>query len=331
MKPTVSNLIDAMLKGDELSLSKLVSLLEQESEHAPEIIKAIYPHTGKSYRLGITGMPGAGKSTMVDQLVSIIRQNGLSAGVICADPSSPFTGGAILGDRIRMKRHFLDDRVFIRSMAARNSPGGLPRTTSDVIKLLDAYGKDIILIETVGAGQSDLDIMKSADTVVVVLVPEAGDTIQVIKAGLMEIADIFVVNKADHTGVEAMAEDIASFTRRKNQAPYEIPVLTTIATDNIGIDRLYEQIEKHRQFLLQSGQLNERRQQQWREEFEQLLESKVMGSVKDFVEKDAAVLDYLSQIDRGTIDPHAAMEGLINNRFMDAWLRKLSGSNNSNM
>ncbi len=331
MKHTVSYLVDEMLKGDIFALAKLISLVEQGNEQTTEIIKAIYPHTGKSYHLGITGLPGAGKSTIVDKLVSIIRHNGLSAGVICADPSSPFTGGAILGDRIRMRQHFLDDRVFIRSLALRDSSGGLPDTTNDVIKLLDAYGKDIIIIETVGAGQSDLDIMKSADTVVVVLVPEAGDTIQIIKAGLLEIADVFVVNKADHPGAENMAEDLMALPQHESHTLYERPVLTTIATDNTGIDQLYVQIEKHRHFISQSGQLNERRRQQRRNEFEKIIQSKVLGSLNNFIENNAVVADYLSQIDSGTIEPHAAVEELINNQFMEAWLTKFSCSNNSSL
>ncbi len=179
----MTELVEKMLAGDRLSLARLITMVERESDDVPEIMRAIYPHTGRAFCVGITGPPGGGKSTMVSRLTAIARKKGLQVGVIAVDPTSPFSGGAVLGDRVRMQQHFLDDGVFIRSMATRGSHGGLPRTASSVIKLLDASGKDIILVETVGVGQTEVDVMETADTVVVILVPEAGDTIQTMKAG----------------------------------------------------------------------------------------------------------------------------------------------------
>jgi len=191
-------LVEQMLKGEIVSLSRVISLVENESKELPEIMRLINSHVGKAYCIGITGPPGAGKSTLVDKLTTMIRKESLTVGIIAADPSSPFTGGAVLGDRIRMQQHYLDEGVFIRSMASRGSLGGLPQNTGSVVKVFDAFGKDIVLVETVGVGQSEIDIMKNSDTVVVILSPEAGDSVQTMKAGLFEIADIFVVNKADH-------------------------------------------------------------------------------------------------------------------------------------
>ena len=188
-------LIDRMLSGDVLSLARLISIVERDNAEMPAVMKLVYAHLGKAYCIGITGPAGAGKSTIVDRLTAVLRQQGSTVGIICADPSSPFSGGAVLGDRIRMQQHYLDDGVFIRSMATRGSQGGLPRNTSNVIKLLSAFGKDYVLVETVGVGQTELDIMQNTDTTVVILTPEAGDTIQTMKAGLLEIADVFAVNK----------------------------------------------------------------------------------------------------------------------------------------
>lgn len=193
-------LVRKMLAGSTQSLARLITMVEREAPEVPQIMSLIYPHLGRAYLVGITGPPGGGKSTLVDRLTAVMRSGDFSVGILAADPTSPFSGGALLGDRIRMQQHYLDKGVFIRSMATRGSRGGLPRAARGVIKLLDAFGKDFVLVETVGVGQTELDIMEATDTTVVVLVPEAGDAIQTLKAGLLEIADIFVVNKADRGG-----------------------------------------------------------------------------------------------------------------------------------
>src|SRR4030043_2407967 len=209
-KVLATELVEEMLAGNVLSLARLITRVERDGADVPRIMKQIYPKLGKAYCAGITGPPGSGKSTIVDRLTAVMRQDCLSVGIIAADPTSPFTGGAVLGDRIRMQQHYLDEGGFIRSMATRGSHGGLPRATGGVIKLLDAFGKHFIVVETVGVGQTELDIMQNADTVVVALVPEAGDTIQTMKAGLMEIADIFAVNKADRPGADYLVGELMS-------------------------------------------------------------------------------------------------------------------------
>ncbi|MBI4640630.1 MAG: methylmalonyl Co-A mutase-associated GTPase MeaB, partial [Candidatus Tectomicrobia bacterium] len=202
------DLVERMISGDERALARLISLAENDAEELPDLISRLFPYTGRGYCIGVTGPPGAGKSTIVDKLTQWIRQRGETVGILAVDPTSPFTGGAVLGDRIRMQQHYLDKGVFIRSMASRGSQGGLAKAARNAIKLLDASGKDFIIVETVGVGQTELDIMRVADTVMVVLVPEAGDAIQTMKAGLMEIADIFVVNKADREGADAIRNDL---------------------------------------------------------------------------------------------------------------------------
>ena len=275
----MKELVERMLAGDQQSLARLISLVERESPQASQIMEAIYPHTGNAYRIGITGPPGGGKSTIVGKLTSVAREKGLSVGIIAVDPTSPFSGGAVLGDRIRMHQHYLDDEVFIRSMATRGSHGGLPRTASAVMKLLDAFGKDIIFIETVGVGQTELDIMETVDATVVVLVPEAGDTIQTMKAGLMEIADIFAVNKADRPGADSLVADLEIMLHQSpKQDWWQVPVLPTQAVNEIGTRELYEQIEQYHQALKQSGRLALKRQQQRKAELFQTIERKIMSS-----------------------------------------------------
>ncbi|MBM3148707.1 MAG: methylmalonyl Co-A mutase-associated GTPase MeaB, partial [Chloroflexi bacterium] len=235
-------LVKNMLAGDVLSLARLITKVERDGAEVPEIMRGVYQRLGKSYCVGITGPPGAGKSTIVDRLTAVIRQQGLTVGIIAADPTSPFTGGAVLGDRIRMQQHYLDEGVFIRSMATRGSHGGLPRSTGGVIKLLDAFGKDFILVETVGVGQTELDIMENADTVVVILVPEAGDTIQTMKAGLFEVADIFVVNKADRPGADNLLAELNMMVQHyPKEKWWQVPVLATQAVNDVGIEELFKQ------------------------------------------------------------------------------------------
>ncbi|MGB9803880.1 methylmalonyl Co-A mutase-associated GTPase MeaB [Desulfofundulus sp.] len=243
----MNNLVERLLQGDRRSAAKLITLIENDTPERKDILSQIYPHTGRAHVIGITGSPGAGKSSLVDELTTEIRSEGLKVGIIAVDPTSPFSGGALLGDRIRMQEHATDRGVFIRSMGTRGSLGGLAEATRDAIRVLDAFGCHVILVETVGVGQSELDIMHHAHTTLVVLTPQAGDHIQTIKAGIMEIADIFVINKADLDGTRKMVTDIEAMLDLSPLVDgWRPPVLTTIATDHSGIPELWAAIKKHR-------------------------------------------------------------------------------------
>lgn len=319
-------LVKDMLAGDVLSLARLITKVERDGAEVPEIMRGIYPRLGKSYCIGITGPPGAGKSTMVDRLTAVIRQQGLTVGIIAADPTSPFTGGAVLGDRIRMQQHYLDEGVFIRSMATRGSHGGLPRSAGGVIKLLNAFGKDFVLVETVGVGQTELDIMENVDTVVVILVPEAGDTIQTMKAGLFEIADIFVVNKADRPGADNLLAELNMMVQHyPKERGWQVPVLATQAVNDVGIEELFKQIEKHRQALEGSGQLLRKRQEQRRSEFLETVERRVSDELLKLVEQDVEMGKYMAMVEAGEIDPYSAADEILRPRILLAsWLRQLA-------
>lgn len=300
-------LVDRMLSGDQLSLARLITLVERETEDVPEIMRLIYPHTGKAHSIGVTGPPGGGKSTLVDRLVSIIRAKGLTAGIVAVDPTSPFSGGAFLGDRIRMQRHYLDRGVFIRSMATRGSHGGLPQAAKGVIKLLDAFGMDYVIVETVGVGQAELNIMKRSDTTVVVLVPGAGDTIQTMKAGIMEIADIFVVNKADQKDANQVIVDLESMLEMRPPCSWwKIPILATQAHKGLGIDELYQQIESHWQALVQSGQLSRRRKTQRIDEVMECLQRNIQARFLELIKQDSEFGAIMKMVEKGELDPYSA-------------------------
>ncbi|HSB42453.1 MAG TPA: methylmalonyl Co-A mutase-associated GTPase MeaB [Methylomirabilota bacterium] len=314
----MTDLVRRMLEGDRLALARLITRVENRTAEVPEIMRAIHERTGRAYVLGITGPPGAGKSTLVDRLTSRLRAERLPVGVIAVDPSSPFTGGAVLGDRIRMQTHTLDPDVFIRSMATRGSLGGLARATGDVIKLMDAFGFPWIIIETVGVGQTELDIIRQADTTVVALVPESGDSIQAMKAGLMEVADVFVVNKADRDGAHALMAELrfsvhlhSTSGAGARDVDWEVPVLAAQAVHDVGLDELLGQVRRHRTALEQAGALEKRRQARRRAELEALLVEEFTAQIRARVQTDPALAGTLEAVTAGTLDPYSAVARIL--------------------
>ncbi|MGZ4134153.1 MAG: methylmalonyl Co-A mutase-associated GTPase MeaB, partial [Tumebacillaceae bacterium] len=252
-------LVQRILDGDKRAVARAITYIENDNPEKLDILRDLHPHTGNAYLVGLTGAPGAGKSSLTDRVIYHLRKQNLRIGVIAVDPTSPFTGGAILGDRVRMGNHALDPEVFIRSMGTRGSLGGLARATQEAIRVLDAYGCHVILIETVGVGQSELDIMHVADTTVVVLNPSAGDHIQTIKAGIMEIADLFAINKADLPGTDKTEREVQYMLDLLGHIPWRPPVVRTISRENQGVKELWEKIEAHKAYLQQSGIWDKRR------------------------------------------------------------------------
>jgi len=307
-------LVDRMLGGDRLALARLITLAENRSALLPEIMRRIHARTGRAYTVGVTGPPGAGKSTLVDALTARLRKAGATVGVVAVDPTSPFTGGAVLGDRIRMQAHTLDPGVFIRSMATRGSLGGLARATASAQKFLDAFGLDWILVETVGVGQSELDIMKVADTIVVVLVPESGDAIQTMKAGLLETADVLVVNKADRDGALPLVTELRYMVHLHKQGQqaareldWEVPVLTTVAATGVGVDELLADIGRHRVALESSGALERRRQARRSRELRDLVLAELRREVDSALADHGPLGELLAEVEAGRLDPYTAL------------------------
>jgi LAO/AO transport system kinase len=314
----MNDLVKRMLEGDRLALARLITRVENRMPEVAEIMRAVHSRTGRAYVLGVTGPPGAGKSTLVDRLTALLRRDGAAVGIIAVDPSSPFTGGAVLGDRIRMQAHTLDPDVFIRSMATRGSLGGLARATGDVIKLMDAFGFPWIIIETVGVGQTELDIIRQADTTVVALVPESGDSIQAMKAGLMEVADIFVVNKADRDGAHALMAEIrfsvhlhVTSGAGQRDVDWETPVLAAQAANDVGIVELMDAVQRHRAALTQAGVLDKRRQARRRAELEALLVEELTARVMAAVHADPDLARTLGAVAEGSLDPYSAVTQIL--------------------
>lgn len=322
---TSIEIVQRMLSGDRQSLARLITMVERDAPEVPEIVAGIHRHIGRAHCVGVTGPPGAGKSTLVDKVTAHIRKRDYSVGVLAADPTSPFSGGALLGDRIRMQQHYLDSGVFIRSMATRGSQGGLPLSSKNVIKLMDAAGKDFVLVETVGVGQTEMDIMEASDTVVVVLVPEGGDSIQAMKAGLMEIASIFVVNKADRDGADYLVAEVEAMLRMNSRhADWLPPVIATQALQDTGIDRLCHEIDRHRQYLQSSGLLVQRRRRQRRAEFLEIVQQRLKGQLFKTLENNGHLSVSLAKVESGEIDPYSAARQVLDNKaLLHGWLAAL--------
>jgi len=313
-------LINQLRSGDARALARAISAVENRSPGSSELLKALFPHSGRARVLGLTGAPGAGKSTLVDQLAKHYRKGNKSIGIIAVDPSSPYTGGAILGDRIRMQDHFADEGIYIRSMATRGSLGGLARTTADVATVLDASGRDLVMVETVGVGQDEIDIVRLADITIVILVPGMGDDVQSIKAGIMEIADIFVINKSDRDGAERVEKEIRALQslaiRKDNWTP---TIVKTVASEGKGIEDLAAAISNYEAYLHQENLALKRSIHNWQERLVEMLRDALLERVHEQI-GDEALARYAAEVAEHKRDPYTLMEEILSELGLQASL-----------
>jgi LAO/AO transport system kinase len=308
----VGDLVDRARTGDPRAVARLITLVENESPALREATRALLPHAGHSFVLGITGAPGVGKSTTTSALVSAFRGRGARVGVLAVDPSSPFTGGALLGDRVRMQEHATDAGVYIRSMATRGHLGGLAGATPQAVRVLDAAGCDVVMIETVGVGQSEIDVAAQADTTLVLVAPGLGDGVQAAKAGILEVGDVFVVNKADRDGADQVVRDLRETVRAVDREPgdWRQPIVSTVASKGEGLAELVEAIDRHRAWSQTNGERERRRTRRARDEIEAIVTATIRRRFAD-VHGDARLDELAAGVLRGELDPYSAAERVV--------------------
>ncbi len=312
---TVERLVEGIRSGDRRALARAITLIESSDERAYELIKQLYPETGRAYAVGVTGPPGVGKSSLISAIVRHVRAQDRSVGVISVDPSSPFTRGALLGDRIRLADHFLDPEVFIRSMGTRGHLGGLAEATLQAALLLDAAGKDLLFLETVGAGQSEVEIITIADTVLLVLMPGSGDSIQALKAGIMEIPDVIAVNKRDHPAAKTMVNEVRSILSLDTDEGWRAPIVLTEALQGEGIEELWEEIDQHHRYLEENQLLAERRAQHLAGEVFAVASARAKSHLERAVTDNPELQRLLGEVQRRELDPLTAVREILEKVF----------------
>lgn len=305
-------IVDKLLNHSRLALSKAITAVENEYDDAVKIMTEIYPHTGNAYVIGITGPPGAGKSTLTDKLAKEYRKRGKTVGIVAIDPTSPYSGGAILGDRIRMMDLTADEGIFVRSMATRGSLGGLSQKAGDAVKLMDAFGMDVIIVETVGVGQSEVDIVKTADTTMVVVIPGMGDDIQAIKAGILEIGDLFTINKADREGTDKLNIEIEMMLElNPEHVSWRPPINRTIASKGEGIEAVVDSIEAHKAYLIESGKLNDIRKARIKNEVTAMLNDHVNRYIDKNVIQTDEFDNLVVKMQSREIEPYSVVDDIV--------------------